>query len=150
MMLREIQAFQACWLDLKDVHPTSREENTLIAQAMGQLVDGYQKPEYIEGSLPEQLKVLFRRLALAYFQGYYPRPPAKPGTMPRAGAPTGDHHPDQTQQQDIVNAVERVKQLAQQSRQSLQRSRADQGKSFSEMDTLIIAIPEHWQSNAES
>ena len=73
MMLREMQAFQACWIDLKDDYPTSREDNTLIAQAMGQLVDRYHKPEEIENSLPEYLQPLFRRLAVAYFQGYEPK-----------------------------------------------------------------------------
>ena len=35
MMLREMQAFQACWIDLKDDYPTSREDNTLICPGYG-------------------------------------------------------------------------------------------------------------------
>lgn len=73
MLLRELEAFEACWLDLKDQYPTSRQDNTLIAHAMGQIVDLVEKPDQVERSLPDHLKILFRRLAIAYFQGYIPR-----------------------------------------------------------------------------
>lgn len=145
MMLREMQAFQACWIDLKDDYPTSRDDNTLIAQAMGQLVDRYQKPQDIEADLPEYLRPLFRRLALAYFQGYEPRDvPAgetDPGALTGDLAANGDHH-----HQAIAAAVDTIQWLAQRARHHSQTARQTQEKTFSEMDTLIIEIPEHWRS----
>ncbi len=145
MVLREMQAFQACWMDLKDDYPTSREDNTLIAQAMGQLVDRYGKPQEVEASLPDYLQPLFRRLALAYFQGYEPREPDEvEGNS--TGAERGIRmnvppHPA------IAAAVDKVQWLAQRARHNNQEVRQAQGKTFSEMDTLIIEIPDHWKED---
>jgi hypothetical protein len=147
MMLREMQAFQACWMDLKDDYPTSREDNTLIAQAMGQLVDRYQKPEDIENSLPEYLQPLFRRLAVAYFQGYEPRPRDHSDAVDASGAASGQQV---GQQREIVAAVNKMQWLAQRARHENQQARKTDGLTFSEMETLIIEIPEHWRSEDES
>ena len=138
MMLREMQAFQACWIDLKDDYPTSREDNTLIAQAMGQLVDRYQKPQEVEASLPDYLQPLFRRLALAYFQGYEPQDDAEAVAVQGPGK--------HRQPEAITAAVGKVQWLAKRAQHQNQTVRQSQDKSFSEMDTLIIEIPEHWRS----
>lgn len=147
MLLREMQAFQACWMDIKDDYPTSRKDNTLIAQAMGQLVDRYQKPQEIEAALPDYLRPLFRRLALAYFQGYEPRAVAD---GEGADATTGDCTRADSQHRDIAAAVDKVQWLAQRARHSTQDARQAPGNPFSEMDTLIIEIPEHWKLEDES
>jgi hypothetical protein len=148
MLLREMQAFQACWMDLKDDYPTNREDNTLLAQAMGQLVDCYQKPQEVEESLPDYLKPLFRRLAVAYFQGYEPRRRVDIDLETGIGE-TLDNAPesDGTQHQAIVAAVEKVRWLAQRSRETQPAANKAQPQTFSEMDTLIIEIPEHWRSS---
>lgn len=147
-MLREMQAFQACWMDLKDDYPTSRGDNTLIAQAMGQLVDRYQKPKEVEESLPDYLQPLFRRLALAYFQGYETQKDA-------SGNPETPHTADVSQtghqQQAIVAAVDKVQWLAQRARHRQHHTdKRAQQVPLSEMDTLIIEIPEHWRTEGES
>jgi hypothetical protein len=147
MMLREMQAFQACWIDLKDDYPTSREDNTLIAQAMGQLVDRYQKPEEIENSLPEYLQPLFRRLAVAYFQGYEPRTRSP---VEAVDASVNADSQQVGQQREIVAAVNTMQWLAQRARHENQQARRAGEQTFSEMDTLIIEIPEHWRSEDES
>jgi hypothetical protein len=146
MMLREIQAFEACWLDLKDSHPTNREDKTLIAQAMGQLVDGYRKPGQVESDLPEHLRILFRRLALAYFQGYFPAHPLDSPLAPTTPMPVvaGEQRPPQ--HPEIAAAVAQVKQLATQARTRMQQSRRGRPVAASELDTLIIEFPEPWQS----
>ncbi|MFQ4134820.1 hypothetical protein PGN35_000715 [Nodosilinea sp. PGN35] len=139
MMLRELKAFEACWLDLKDVYPTSGQDNMLIAHAMGQLVDALAKPAQVEQDLPDSLKGLFRRLALAYFQGYSPAE----GQLEALGArqPTAQPclHSDRQRRQDISAAVERVKALAHktQARMCAARGQAAQCAT-SEMETLII------------
>ncbi len=143
MMLREMQAFQACWMDLTDDYPTSREDNTLIAQAMGQLVDRYQTPQDVEESLPDYLRPLFRRLALAYFQGYEPQTPTD-GNFRHFSAAHTDQ--DDHQQQAIAAAVDKVQWLAQRARYQHQSVGQSQEPTFSEMDTLIIEIPEHWRT----
>jgi alkanesulfonate monooxygenase SsuD/methylene tetrahydromethanopterin reductase-like flavin-dependent oxidoreductase (luciferase family) len=144
-MLREIQAFEACWLDLKDSHPTNREDKTLIAQAMGQLVDGYRKPGQVESDLPEHLRILFRRLALAYFQGYFPAHPLD--VSPESTAPipvvAGGSQP---QHPEIAAAVAQVKQLAAQARTRMQKTRRGRAVAASEIETLIIEFPEPWPS----
>jgi hypothetical protein len=146
MLLREMQAFQACWMDLKDDYPTSREDNTLIAQAMGQLVDRYQKPQEIEASLPDYLQPLFRRLALAYFQGYEPHDThGVPGNDAETNCGSQGVH----QNQAIAAAVGKVQWLAQRARHNHQEVRQAKDKPFSEMDTLIIEIPEHWEAEDE-
>jgi hypothetical protein len=138
MMLRELKAFEACWLDLKDVYPTSGQDNMLIAHAMGQLVDCLAKPTQIEQDLPGHLQALFRRLALAYFQGYSAteRQAAAAVTLP---IPQPCPQSDRQQRQDISAAVERVKALAQktQARMCMARGQAVQC-AISDMDTLII------------
>ncbi len=166
MLLRELEAFEACWLDLKDTYPTSRQDNTLIAHAMGQIVDFVEKPDQVEKSLPDHLKILFRRLAIAYFQGYIPRQscptpaspkPIKPATAPvaaTAALATAKAPPEQVQKQEISAAVEQVRQLANQAQARMQRSRGNRncpvpaGCSVAEMDTLIVDFPEHWHSDS--
>lgn len=63
-----IQAFEARWRALTKDHPTTKNDNTAIAQAMAQLIDQYQSPQQVEAALPEHLKLLFRELAIAYFR----------------------------------------------------------------------------------
>jgi len=142
-----MQAFQACWIDLKDDYPTSREDNTLIAQAMGQLVDRYHKPEEIENSLPEYLQPLFRRLAVAYFQGYEPR---TRGSVEAVDTAVDAESQPVGQQREIVAAVNTMQWLAQRARHESQQARRVGEQTFSEMDTLIIEIPEHWHSEDDS
>jgi hypothetical protein len=137
MMLRELAAFEACWLDLKDTYPTNRQDNTLIAHAMGQLVDGLAKPAQVEQTIPHHLKTLFRQLAMAYFQGYRPQMPSPTNLSP------GDRQDVEmdTHAVDISAAVDRVRLLAQQSRSRLGTLCDTQGCSFAEMETLVIEFP---------
>lgn len=146
MMLRELDAFEACWLDLKDVYPTSGTDNMLIAHAMGQLVDLLEKPAQVEQALPNHLKSLFRQLALAYFQGYL-------SGDARQGAALGVRVP-QTQpsqgtcqrRQDISAAVSQVKALAQKTQARIRQGRGQAAQiAMSEMETLVLDFPEHWQ-----
>ena len=168
MLLRELEAFEACWLDLKDTYPTSRQDNTLIAHAMGQIVDFVEKPNQVEQSLPDHLKILFRRLAIAYFQGYIPRhthpipikpvdvrPTASPATAATTLARTTVNAPsDQVQKQEISAAVEQVRMLANQAQMRLRHSQVSRncpmptGCRIEEMDTLIVDFPEHWHADA--
>ena len=147
MMLRELEAFEACWLDLKDVYPTSGGDNMLIAHAMGQLVDLLEKPTQVEQGLPDHLKILFRRLALAYFQGYFPQQP-QPQRLPVAEVLVPRAQPgDRQRRQDISAAVDRVKALAQKSQARLCANRGQANQcALSELETLVIEFPEHWQS----
>lgn len=158
MLLRELEAFEACWLDLKDQYPTSRQDNTLIAHAMGQIVDLVEKPDQVERSLPDHLKILFRRLAIAYFQGYIPRhahpAPMKPVPVaPPASTATVVKAPESIQKQEISAAVEQVRMLASQAQIRLRQSKISrdcpmpEGCSIEDMDTLIVDFPEHWQSD---
>ncbi|HSM83187.1 MAG TPA: hypothetical protein VLS96_15975 [Nodosilinea sp.] len=146
MMLRELKAFEACWLDLKDVYPTNAQDNMLIAHAMGQLVDFLEKPALVERDLPAHLKQLFRRLALAYFQGYTPETrPAMVAVAPRP-APISCPLSDCQRRQEISAAVDRVKVLAQQTQTRISTARGQTAQCpMSEMETLIIEFPEHWQ-----
>lgn len=148
MMLRELDAFEACWLDLKDIYPTSGQDNRLITHAMGQLVDFIAKPTQVEQDLPDHLKILFRRLALAYFQGYVSNPgrqgSARAARLPLTPPPTDG---GQRQRQEISAAVSQVKALAQQSQARLNQNRGPSPQcSISEMETLILEVPQHWLS----
>ncbi|PSR17508.1 hypothetical protein C8255_12290 [filamentous cyanobacterium CCP3] len=119
----------------------------LIAHAMGQLVDLLEKPAQVEQGLPDHLKILFRRLALAYFQGYFPQP-TQPTMRPVAEVLVSPTRPSDCQRrQDISAAVDRVKALAQktQARMCANRGQAAQC-AISELETLVIEFPEHWQS----
>jgi len=150
MMLRELEAFEACWLDLKDIYPTSGSDNMEIAHAMGQLVDFLEKPARVEQALPNHLKELFRRLALAYFQGYSP-PAERYETAVVARLPVNPPQPpgEQRRRQEISAAVDRVKALAQQTQARMGKARGQTNQcATSEMDTLIIDFPEHWQPGA--
>jgi hypothetical protein len=147
MMLRELDAFEACWLDLKDIYPTNGQDNMLIAHAMGQLVDLLEKPAQVEQDLPNHLKDLFRRLALAYFQGYFPNG-SQQDIAVKAPRPVALPNPrcDLRQRHEISAAVSQVKALAQKTQA---RSRQGRGQAsavpMSEMETLIIEFPAHWQ-----
>lgn len=154
MLLRELEAFEACWLDLKDQYPTSRQDNTLIAHSMGQIVDLVEKPDQVEKSLPNHLKILFRRLAIAYFQGYIPRH-AHPTSIKTAAPPVSaatvvKAPPEHIQKQEISAAVEQVRMLASQAQVRLRQSKISrdcpmpEGCSIEDMDTLIVDFPEHW------
>lgn len=147
MMLRELEAFEACWLDLKDVYPTSSQDNMLIAHSMGQLVDLTTRPDQVERDLPGHLKILFRRLALAYFQGYIPTR-GKQVSAALASLPTALPSPDgeTRQRQDISTAVDQVKALAKKNQARLCKKRGQAAScALSDMETLIIEFPEHWQ-----
>ncbi|WP_035990899.1 hypothetical protein [Leptolyngbya sp. KIOST-1] len=148
MMLRELEAFEACWLDLKDIYPTSGPDNMLIAHAMGQLVDALEKPAQVESALPNHLKSLFRRLALAYFQGYTrDRGETEIALAARLPIPPPDPHGHDQRRQDISAAVEQVKALARQTQARMGKSRGRGSPcASSELDTLVIDFPEHWQS----
>ncbi len=151
MLLRELEAFEACWLDLKDIYPTNRQDNTQIAQAMGQLVDRREKPDNVERALPKHLKILFRRLAIAYFQGYFLRP-TRQAAPPLEGAssepvlePGPEPHPDVIRQQEISDAVAQVKALAKQAQRRLaQAYPGPVSHPMQDLDTLVIDLPEHW------
>ncbi|HEY9881648.1 MAG TPA: hypothetical protein V6D29_24565 [Leptolyngbyaceae cyanobacterium] len=138
-MLTGIQAFEARWIDLKSHHPTTKDDNTVIAHAMGQLIDQYETPLQIERELPDHLQKLFRELAQAYFQGYSPLSEAEePGIsvvteVLSSGAKTCD----------ISIAVEKVKVLARNARRSDSPS-SSKPVELSEADTLIIEFPEGW------
>jgi hypothetical protein len=148
MMLRELDAFEACWLDLKDIYPTSGQDNRLITQAMGQLVDFIAKPTQVEQDLPDHLKILFRRLALAYFQGYVSRP-GNQGAV-KATPLTSTPADGGQRQQEIAAAVSQVKALAQQSQARLrQNGGASPQSDISEMETLILDGPQHWLPAAQ-
>lgn len=167
MLLRELEAFEACWFDLKDTYPTSRQDNTLIAHAMGQIVDLVEKPDQVEKSLPEHLKILFRRLAIAYFQGYIPRHLTSASALPQAKNPAAGSGvatvaaatelkapPEQIQKQEIFAAVEQVRRLASQAQARIQQSQVGRdcpmpaGCSIADMDTLIVDFPEHWHADS--
>lgn len=156
MLLRELEAFEACWFDLKDIYPTTRQDNTLIAHSMGQIVDLVEKPDQVERSLPDHLKILFRRLAIAYFQGYIPHqartpPPAvaaplarpvattaavktAPKTLPKPET-TAPHQRQMTtatrQTQEISAAVEQVRILANQAQSRLRQAKVSRNGSVS-------------------
>lgn len=170
MLLRELEAFEACWFDLKDTYPTTRQDNTLIAHSMGQMVDLVEKPDQVEKSLPDHLKILFRRLAIAYFQGYIPRQSRSSAAPPMLVAPpvrpvataTAVKAPPETlqkqeisatrQKQEISAAVEQVRVLANQAQARLRQSKVSRdgsvpaGFSMEDLDTLIVNFPEHWHS----
>ncbi|MEA5451680.1 hypothetical protein VB780_24100 [Leptolyngbya sp. CCNP1308] len=139
MMLRELKAFEACWLDLKDVYPTSGQDNMEIAHAMGQLVDCLAKPNQIEQDLPNHLQGLFRRLALAYFQGYSAAEGQVAATVVPLPIPQPCPQSDRQRRQDISAAVERVKALAQQTQSRICAARGQVAQcATSDMETLII------------
>ncbi|MBD2425270.1 hypothetical protein [Phormidium sp. FACHB-1136] len=172
MLLRELEAFEACWFDLKDTYPTTRQDNTLIAHSMGQIVDLVEKPDQVEKSLPDHLKILFRRLAIAYFQGYIPHrartstpsvpmaPPVRPVTTTTTAVKTTPEtlQKQETtatrQKQEISAAVEQVRRLANQAQARMQRSQVNRdcpvpaGCSIADMDTLIVDFPEHWHTDS--
>lgn len=149
IMLREMNAFEACWLDLKDIYPTSQADNTLIAQAMGQLVDQYKKPAQVEQDLPDHLRILFRRLALAYFQGYVLR--SKPVSVikprPIVTAPSCPVTPER-RQLAISDAVAQVRALAEKAQQRMVASGQCQAE-FCDMETLVVEFPENWQPDGQ-
>lgn len=149
MMLRELEAFEACWLDCKDIYPTSGQDNMEIAHAMAQLVDFIEKPAQIEQDLPEHLKGLFRRLALAYFQGYS-RQEGQSETVGMVHRPMAQPSPTpERRRQEISAAVEQVKALAQQTQLRMRKSQRQVNQcATSEMETLIIEFPEHWHPMA--
>jgi hypothetical protein len=171
MLLRELEAFEACWFDLKDTYPTTRQDNTLIAHSMGQIVDLVEKPDQVEQSLPDHLKILFRRLAIAYFQGYIPHktrtstpsvsmaPPVRPVATTTAVKTTTETLQKQEttatrQKQEISAAVEQVRRLANQAQARIQRSQVSRDCpvpaicSIADMDTLIVDFPEHWHADS--
>lgn len=69
-MIKGIQAFEACWMQLRSMYPTDQDQNLMIAQAMGQVTDCYGTVEEVEQTLPVELRDLFRKLIHAYFHGY--------------------------------------------------------------------------------
>lgn len=134
-LLREIDAFEACWLDLKDTYPTTRADKTLIAQAMGQLVDRrYQSPAAVEAALPLHLRGLLRQLAVAYFQGYTPHPPlpASPPPLPL---------PPPCQKEAISDAVAQVRRLADLAQQRLLASGRCTADRI-DFETLVVEMPD--------
>lgn len=137
-MLTGIPAFEARWLSLRLRYPTSLEENLLIAQAMGQLVDNYASPHIIEARLPRHLRSLFEELAIAYFHGYTPAPESAPAAQ-SGHQSSALPHP----QQNISAAVEQVRQLA---RQIGQRRRHDPrfASDLNEADTLVVEFTDNW------
>lgn len=146
MMLRELEAFEACWLDLKDVYPTSGPDTMLITHAMGQLVDLFEKPAQVEQGLPDHLKILFRRLALAYFQGYFPRQAQSDICLAAKSPVQSSDRSDRQRRQEIAAAVDRVKALAKKSQARMCKARGQVTQcATSELETLIIDFPEHWQ-----
>ncbi|MBD0334429.1 MAG: hypothetical protein ICV62_02975 [Cyanobacteria bacterium Co-bin13] len=139
-----MQAFEARWLDLRGHHPTTRDDNTVIAHAMGQLIDQYQPPVQVENALPEHLKGLFRELAFAYFRGYVPDSETAvaelTGAQPRSNSPARAN----SDQREISAAVEKVRALAQKALCSVHPSRGCCPDNPNEADTLIIEFPEGW------
>lgn len=77
-MLVGIKAFEARWLELRDLYPTTAAENIIIAHAMGRLTDHYETAEEIVGTLPSRLRALFQELMDAYLNGYVAKKSAKP------------------------------------------------------------------------
>jgi hypothetical protein len=140
MILTGIKAFEARWLDLRQDYPTSREDNTLIAHAMGQLVDGYETPGAILQALPEHLVVLFEELAKAYFNGYTPLTSVVPTTPVEMGEANLEAPDGATQ--DIVAAIAKLKAIAQRSRGCSPGRSECQVLDPSEVDTLIVDFPD--------
>lgn len=71
IMLTGIKAFEARWQSLKDHYPTSPDENRLLMQSMGRLVDNYATQEELLDELPGQLCIIFNRLVDAYLNGVW-------------------------------------------------------------------------------
>lgn len=142
-MLRGIQAFEARWLTLVSQHPTTRDDNTVIAHAMGQLIDQYQTPVQVEGDLPEHLKGLFRELAMAYFRGYVPE--SSTGVIRENLTPPPPRPPlEHPAQPDIAVAIEKVRALARSARCSVNARPGCRPDDPSEAETLIIEFPDGW------
>ncbi|HEY9763846.1 MAG TPA: hypothetical protein V6D07_15045 [Trichocoleus sp.] len=139
-MLTGIQAFEARWIDLRSHHPTTKDDNTVIAHAMGQLIDQYQTPIQIERELPDHLQGLFRELAQAYFQGYSPLSETDGQNLALTKANVLSSGEKTC---DISIAVEKVKVLARNS-QRPETSSSRRPVELSEADTLIIEFPEGW------
>lgn len=140
-MFRGIQAFEARWIDLKSHHPTTKDDNTVIAHAMGQLIDQYQTPVQIERELPDHLQGLFRELALAYFQGYSPLSETEEQSSSTVAA---DVLSSDAKTCDISVAVEKVRVLARNAQRSDTSFWSSKALDPSEADTLIIQFPEGW------
>jgi hypothetical protein len=81
-------------------------------------------------------------LALAYFQGYEPLEPIDIEDAQVSSNAAGE----ECQQQAIAAAVNKVQWLAQRARYQNQDVERSSGTPCSEMDTLIIEIPEHWRA----
>lgn len=71
IMLTGIKAFEARWQSLKDHYPTSPDENRLLMQSMGRLVDNYATQDELLDELPVQLCIIFNRLVDAYLNGVW-------------------------------------------------------------------------------
>ena len=69
--LTGIKAFEACWESLKAAHPTNPNQNHLLMQSMGRLVDNYASQAEISAELPVVLQGLFDRLVDAYLNGFW-------------------------------------------------------------------------------
>lgn len=140
MTLTGIKAFEARWLDLRQDHPTTREDNTLIAHAMGQLVDGYETPGAILHALPEHLVALFEELAKAYFNGYAPSASAE--AVPPLEVGEANFEAPDGATQEIVAAIAKLKAIAQKSRGCSPGRSECQVLDPSEVDTLIVDFPD--------
>lgn len=144
-MLVGIQAFEACWTELRGQYPTSAADNTLIAHAMGRLIDRYETPVAAENNLPTNLRTLFRELAKAYFHGYEPRLDLGYGI--EKGIPLVSRtHPEVTKATHLSASeqavIARLKNLANRTPCDLQPGRHQcQLEDFALAETLIIERP---------
>jgi hypothetical protein len=137
-----IQAFEARWRALTKDHPTTKNDNTAIAQAMAQLIDQYQSPQQVEAALPEHLKLLFRELAIAYFQGC--RLGLGASNWAGDAAPAAIAEPPPAAAVEIAPAVEQVRRLCQQHRRATAAHNRASAEDPSETETLIIEFPNGW------
>lgn len=144
-MLVGIQAFEACWTELRGHYPTSAADNTLIAHAMGRLIDRYETPVAAENTLPTNLRTLFRELAKAYFHGYEPKRDLEREI--EKGSPRVSYtHPEMTRATQLSASeqavIARLKNLANRTHCDLQPGKRQcQLEDFAFAETLIIERP---------
>ncbi|MDJ0707223.1 MAG: hypothetical protein QNJ46_28445 [Leptolyngbyaceae cyanobacterium MO_188.B28] len=145
-MIKGIQAFEACWKNLRASHPTGPAQNLMIAQAMGQVTDHYGTAEEIERTLPTDLQALFRTLIHAYFNGYAVKsPPAaksSSGRFAKQGLPVQSSQKSQLSGRGSKPAASRRSSKADQPSQArLSSCHNGWGKPRNEAETLIIEFP---------
>ena len=145
-MIKGIQAFEACWMNLRASYPTGPAQNLMIAQAMGKVTDCYGTAEEIERTLPTDLQTLFRTLIHAYFNGYAVK--SLPAEKSRLSAISDRNQPiKSTQKSQLSGGASRADASGKptQPNKTAQHTRRNNqdfwGTNRNEADTLIIELP---------